>query len=105
MKWSVSRSLLGATLAALMASLCCIVPLLFLLLGISGIGLSTLTRFEPLRPYAIGITLLLLGIAFWQLYITLHRCTTCTQSPRWQRGLFWLVSLLSIGLLSVPWFY
>lgn len=105
MKGSVSRSLLGATLAALMASLCCIVPLLFLLFGISGIGLSTLTRFEPLRPYAIGITFLLLGFAFWQLYIRPRRCTTCTQPPRWQRGLFWIVTLFSIGLLSVPWFY
>lgn len=50
---------------AIGASLCCITPVLALISGASGIA-STFTWLEPLRPYLIGVTVLVLGFAWYQ---------------------------------------
>lgn len=52
-------------LTAVGASLCCITPVLALISGTSGIA-STFSWLEPLRPYLIGITILVLGFAWYQ---------------------------------------
>ncbi len=52
-------------LTALSASLCCITPVLALLAGTSGLA-STFSWLEPLRPYFIGLTFLVLGFAWYQ---------------------------------------
>ena len=55
----------GAVLAALGASLCCIGPLLFVAFGV-GAGLAS--TFEPLRPLFTALTFLGLGIGFYTVY-------------------------------------
>ena len=50
---------------ALAASLCCITPVLALISGASGVA-STFSWMEPARPYLIGITVLVLGFAWYQ---------------------------------------
>src|SRR5690606_9183223 len=52
-------------LTALSASLCCITPVLALIAGTSGIA-STFSWIEPFRPYFIGLTVLVLGFAWYQ---------------------------------------
>ena len=52
-------------ITAIGASLCCITPVLALISGASGIA-STFSWLEPLRPYLIGITILVLGFAWYQ---------------------------------------
>jgi copper chaperone CopZ len=52
-------------LTAISASLCCITPVLALLAGTSGLA-STFTWLDPLRPYFIGLTVLVLGFAWYQ---------------------------------------
>jgi mercuric ion transport protein len=52
-------------LTAITASLCCITPVLALLAGTSGI-VSTFSWIEPFRPYLIGLTILVLGFAWFQ---------------------------------------
>src|SRR2546430_1158126 len=61
---TAGRSLLAAILAGIGASLCCVVPLLLLALGIGGAWIANLTALEPYRPVFIGIALLFFGIAF-----------------------------------------
>ncbi|MBL1215187.1 MAG: mercuric transport protein MerTP [Ignavibacteriae bacterium] len=59
---------IGAGLfAAIVASLCCITPVLAVLGGLGGIA-STFSFLEPLRPYLIGVTVLVLGFAFYKAY-------------------------------------
>lgn len=54
---------LGASLvSALLASACCIGPVLLGTAGLSALGLSTL--FESFRPVLLGLTFLLLGAGF-----------------------------------------
>ncbi|HUH29693.1 mercuric transport protein MerTP [Gelidibacter sp.] len=55
-------------LTAITASLCCITPVLALIAGTSGIA-STFSWIEPFRPYLIGLTILVLGFAWYQKLI------------------------------------
>lgn len=50
---------------AISASLCCITPVLALLAGTSGFA-STFSWLDPFRPYLIGLTVLVLGFAWFQ---------------------------------------
>jgi len=60
------NKLIGAgLLTAVTASLCCITPVLALIAGTSGIA-STFSWIEPFRPYLIGLTILVLGFAWYQ---------------------------------------
>lgn len=52
-------------LTAVGASLCCITPILALISGASGIA-SSFSWLEPLRPYLIAITILVLAFAWYQ---------------------------------------
>jgi len=52
-------------LTAISASLCCITPVLALLAGASGLA-STFSWLDPFRPYFIGLTIFVLGIAWYQ---------------------------------------
>ncbi|MGH8852804.1 MAG: mercuric transporter MerT family protein [Telluria sp.] len=102
------NSLIAGVLAAIGASVCCVGPLVLLALGIGGTWVGNLTAMEPYRPIFIGLTLLFLWLAFRKLYLVPQVCapgTPCTD-PRTiqrQRLTFWIVSVLLLGLLAVPW--
>lgn len=55
----------ASILAAFAASLCCITPVLALLAGTSGLA-SSFSWLEPARPYLIGLTVAVLGFAWFQ---------------------------------------
>ena len=57
----------SAMVTALLASLCCITPVLAVLGGLSGIA-SIFSFLEPLRPYFIAFTIIILGYAFYNAY-------------------------------------
>lgn len=101
-------SLVASSLTAIGASVCCVGPLVLLALGVGGTWVGALTMMEPLRPLFIGLTLLFLGLAFRKLYLVRQVCTPGTPcaDPRTlvrQRLVFWIVSVLLLGLLAVPW--
>src|SRR2546426_9931865 len=97
-------TLIASILAALGASVCCVVPLVLLALGIGGAWIGNLTALEPYRPIFIGLTLLFLGLAFRQLYLTASACApgTACSDPKVlarQRTVFWVVAVLLGTLL------
>jgi mercuric ion transport protein len=105
--FNVKGSLIAGVLAAVGASLCCVGPLVLLMLGIGGAWISHLTALEPLRPWFIGITVLFLGLAFRRLYLLQQVCepaALCADSRvlKRQRTIFWVVALALVALLSVP---
>lgn len=63
---SQNATLIGSLLSGVLASICCIGPLVFASLGISGAAFAQ--RFEPLRPYFLILTFGLLGGAFYLTY-------------------------------------
>ena len=63
---SAENNLAGlGLLTAISASLCCITPVLALLAGTSGLA-STFSWLDLLKPYLIGLTVLVLGFAWYQ---------------------------------------
>ncbi|WP_424963911.1 mercuric transport protein MerTP [Ekhidna sp.] len=60
-----SKSVGAGLLVAITASLCCITPVFATLAGIGGIA-SSFSWMEPFRPYLIGLTILVLGFAWYQ---------------------------------------
>src|SRR5690554_7620159 len=52
-------------LTAISASLCCITPVLALLAGTSGLA-SAFSWLDPLRPYLMGLKVLVFGFAWFQ---------------------------------------
>ncbi|HGT2643549.1 TPA: mercuric transporter MerT family protein [Legionella pneumophila] len=109
LKSGSSGSLIGAVFAGIAASLCCVGPLILLLLGISGAWVSTLTILEPIRPFAILLTLGFLSVAFWQLYLKPVKCKpgAICEKPRSlgvSRLIFWIITVILLLLLMLPWY-
>lgn len=109
-------ALAGGLLAAIVASVCCLGPLVLVSVGIGGAWISGLTAFEPYRPYALGVALVCMGLAWRQIYRApaAAQCepgTLCAlpQTNRIYRVMFWLVSafvLLALGFpYLAPFFY
>ena len=105
---TATRLLTAAILTAIVASVCCVGPLVLLALGISGAWIGNLTAFEPYRPVFIGVTVLFFGLAFRKLYLLPQSCTAgvvCADplALRRQRIVFWAATVLMLGLLAAPW--
>jgi len=58
----------GGVIGAILASSCCIAPLVLLTLGVSGAWMGNLTALAPYQFYFIGATLVFLGAGFWYVY-------------------------------------
>ena len=56
----------GSVFAAIIASFCCILPIVFALTGFSILGASAV--FDAWRPYLLGVTFGLLGLGFYFAY-------------------------------------
>lgn len=70
-----SRSALAAGgLAAILASTCCLGPLVLVALGFSGAWIGNLTVLEPYRPIFIGAALVALFFAWRHIFRPAHAC-------------------------------
>lgn len=101
-------------LAAVLASACCLGPLLLISIGLSGTWIGQLTRLEPYRPLFLGSSLVALVLAYRRIYRPVPACDTgeiCTVPSvrRAYKALFWIVAalvLVAFGFPYIaPWFY
>jgi len=58
----------GGVIGAILASSCCVLPLVLLTLGVSGAWMGNLTALAPYQGYFIAATLLFIGAGFWHVY-------------------------------------
>ena len=58
----------GGITGAVVASSCCIVPLVLVTLGISGAWIGNLTALEPYKWYFVALTVGFLAAGFWHVY-------------------------------------
>ncbi len=63
-------------LAAILASACCLGPLVLIALGFSGAWIGNLTVLEPYRPIFIGVALVALFFAWRRIYRPCSRLQT-----------------------------
>jgi mercuric ion transport protein len=64
-----TQVLAGTGLAAgVLASPCCLLPLLLLSVGVGGAWMSRLTALAPYQPLFLGMAAIALGWGFWRSY-------------------------------------
>lgn len=86
----------GSILAAITASLCCIGPLVAVALGAGGFAASAV--FEKWRPVFLGITLLLLALAWYLTYrkpkTACEEGSVCATKPvsKWNKVVLWFAT-------------
>ena len=105
---SARGALLSGGLAAILASTCCLGPLILLSLGISGAWISNLTLLEPFRPYFIGAASFALFLAYRRLFRPASACKAgeICAIPHVNLAyklLFWIVAALIVVALSFPY--
>ena len=105
-KWG----LVGAIVTAIIASICCLGPLVLLALGISGAWISSLSALEPYRPVFMTITFVFLGFAFYTVYKK-PKVETCEsgsycgnpKAERISKIILWVVTVSVVILFALPY--
>ena len=103
----------SAIVTALLASLCCITPVLAIFGGLSGIA-STFSFLEPLRPYFIVFTAIILGYAFYNAYKPKKKneieCACDDENVETKKSFInsksflWIVTVIAVVLITFPYY-
>lgn len=101
-------ALVASGLAAILASTCCLGPLVLVALGFSGVWIGNLTALEPYRPIFIGVALVALFFAYRGIFRPAAECkpgAVCAlpQTRRAYKALFWVVAGLVLVALAFPY--
>lgn len=97
-----------AGLAALLASACCVLPLVLALVGISGAWISQLRWLQPYSNGMMALAMGALGLAAWRIFRpqAMPACDAdgidCRTRNAAARRWFWLVALLTLIPLLTP---
>jgi hypothetical protein len=85
----------AAVVSALSTLACCLPFSIAAAAGIAGFGAIV----EPLRPWLMGLSLVLLGVGFAQMY---RSRGTCHRRSRASVAIFWLSALVVLAALAFP---
>lgn len=101
-------ALLVGRLAAILASTCCLGPLMLVALGVSGAWIGNLTLLEPWRPVFIGAALVALFFAGRSIFRPAAVCKSgevCAipEVRAAYKLMFWIVWLLILIALGFPY--
>jgi mercuric ion transport protein len=105
----------GGALGAILASSCCILPLILISLGVSGAWIGSLTALEAYKPVFIGIAAVFIAAGFWHVYFRkAEPCedgTACARpdSARLTKAALWISTILVLLAATIdywaPLFY
>ena len=103
-----ATALLAGGLAAILASTCCLGPLVLVSLGISGAWIGNLTVLEPYRPIFIGVALISLFFAARFIFRPTHACQpgeVCAipGTRRIYKVMFWVCGALVVVAIAYPY--
>ncbi len=101
-------ALAAGGLAAILASTCCLGPLVLVTLGVSGAWIGDLTVLEPYRPFFIGAALIALFFAWRRIYQPVYACRAADacavpQVRTTYKLIFWIVVALVFVALVFPY--
>lgn len=98
----------------MLASSCCVLPLVLISLGVGGTWIGTLAGLKVYQPIFIIVTIAFLGFAFWRIYRSPgaacddERCAT-PGSKRVVKTVLWASTGLVLAALTTdlwaPYFY
>ena len=103
-----ATALFAGGLAAILASTCCLGPLVLVSLGISGAWIGNLTVLEPYRPIFIGVALIALFFAARSVFRPAHACEpggVCAipRTRRIYKIVFWVCAALVVVAIAYPY--
>lgn len=95
----------GGILAAIGATSCCVLPLAFFFLGVSGAWIGNLTALAPYQPYFVAVAVVCLAIGFWRVHRSPVACAadgTCARPlpHRAVKRALWVATIL-VGVAIV----
>ncbi|HEX4736681.1 MAG TPA: mercuric transporter MerT family protein [Allosphingosinicella sp.] len=99
----------GGLLGALLASSCCLVPLVLVTLGVSGAWIGKLTALQPYSPLFAALALLCIGLGFWHVYFPrpAEPCEVRACAPGRSRAItkavLWIAAVVTIVALTTGW--
>ncbi|MBA5604188.1 mercuric ion transporter MerT [Duganella sp. FT3S] len=101
-------ALFAGGVAAILASTCCLGPLVLVTLGFSGAWIGNLTALEPFRPILIGMALAAMWFAWRRIYRPVAACEPAELCalPRVRatyKFIFWIVCGLVLVALGFPY--
>lgn len=101
-------ALVAGGLAAILASICCLGPLVLIALGFSGAWIGNLTVLEPYRPIFIGTALVAMFFAYRRIFRPAQACKpgeVCAipQVRSTYKFIFWVVTVLVVVALAFPY--
>lgn len=104
-----TRTFLGASVvAAIVASFCCILPMVFAVAGVSIVGASA--AFAAWRPYLLAVTFALLGFGFYYAYRPAKEAcepgAVCARPGvgRSGRVTLWIATVLVVAFATFPYY-
>lgn len=106
------KALLSATglVAALATSSCCVLPFLFVTVGVSGAWIGNLTVLAPYQPIFFALSATLIGAGFLLVYRRpkMAACVpgSACADPRTERvtkAVLWGAAVLAVAGMAVPW--
>jgi mercuric ion transport protein len=105
---SGSTALVAGRLAAILASTCCLGPLILISLGFSGAWLGNLIVLEPYRPFFIVIAVVALFFAGKRIFRPAHlrnpgEACALPRACRIYKFLFWSCTILVLLALVYPY--
>ena len=102
--------LIGGVAAAIAASLCCVGPLVLVMLGIGGAWIGNLAVLEPYRPVFLGMGVVFMALAYRKIFRASgnQACTpgslcALPQTNRVYKNLFWMVAVLMLLAITFPY--
>jgi len=103
----VKLGLVGGVIGTLLASVCCLGPLVLVLLGVGGAWVSGLGALYPFKPYLLAATAAFLAWSGYMLYRPKKACAigSLCANPRLmrvQRIAFWAVAASVTVIVLLP---
>lgn len=93
----------GGLIGCALSLSCCILPLAFVTLGISGAWIGDLTALAPYQPFILAATLAFLAAGFWAVYwrrrVECEPGSYCSEprSRRLVKGALWAATFMVIA--------
>lgn len=101
--------LVGAIVSAIAVSICCLGPLLLLVLGVGGVWMVSFSGLEPYRPIFMTAAVILLGMSFYKVYgkpkkgCAADSCCANPEAERVKKITLWVAAVLVVGLFAFPY--
>lgn len=101
----------GGFLGAIVASICCVFPVILFALGISGAWISNLVSLARYKPFFIVLSLIFIGTGFWMVYfkpqisIPKVQSTSCYRpfSEKTIKIMLWFSVIIILIVFLIPY--